>query len=518
MDGDLTERARSGIEDPERHTPMRYAWVVVATTTPTAPRTVGRYSILGEVASGGMATVYLGRMDGPAGFSLIVAIKRLHALMAAEPEFTEMLRDEARLAGRVRHPNVVPIIDVVEEQGEISLVMEYVRGESLAGLMRMARRRGRAGAPPAIAIALLIGVLDGLHAAHEARGDRGEPLGIVHRDVSPQNVIVGTDGVARVLDFGIAKAAGRLHETLNGAVKGKAPYMSPEQVRGRELDRRSDVYAAAVVLWEVLTGRRLYAGPTHVAILTKVLDASAVPPSTIVDGLPPGLDAVILTALAKEPADRFATAKEFAIALETLVPPASPRLVSDWVLGLAAAAISARAEMESEAGMASASAIRRPPSQPDHSHDREASIPTQTEPEAPLESGRLDDDGGTRRLLGLGVLLCLGFALGLVLVSSLVVARRPSQRSTGLVPPITTTPLPVVVLAPSPTAPVVTAPVAPMPTEDPQPLVPSASARRRAAPRASASASAASADPMRACDPPYTIDAEGIFVPKPQCF
>src|SRR5262245_51026591 len=169
---------------------------------------IGRYALHGELASGGMATVHLGRLLGPVGFSRTVAIKRLHAQYAQDPEFVSMFLDEARLAARIRHPNVVPTLDVVATSGELFLVMEYVPGESLSRLARAARDRMER-MPPRIVSAIMSGVLHGLHAAHEAKSERGEPLGIVHRDVSPQNVLVGTDGVARVLDFGVAKAAGR---------------------------------------------------------------------------------------------------------------------------------------------------------------------------------------------------------------------------------------------------------------------------------------------------------------------
>ncbi len=180
----------------------------------TIPRVFDRYRIGEAIASGGMATVHLGRLVGPAGFSRTVAIKRLHAYLAAEsPEFVERFVDEARIASRVRHANVVPTLDVIAKDEELLLVLDYVHGESLARVRKMALELGER-IPPRIASAIVVGVLRGLHAAHEATSTRGTPLDIVHRDVSPQNVLVGVDGVARVLDFGIAKAAGRVHETF----------------------------------------------------------------------------------------------------------------------------------------------------------------------------------------------------------------------------------------------------------------------------------------------------------------
>ncbi|HEY6462542.1 MAG TPA: serine/threonine-protein kinase, partial [Polyangiaceae bacterium] len=224
-------------------------------------RVVGRYAVFDEIAVGGMATVHVGRLLGPAGFSRTVAMKHLHKQFAGDPEFVAMFLDEARIAARIRHPNVVSTLDVVTLDGELYLVMDYVAGESVAHLLRGLRRRD-AFVPPRIAVTIACDMLAGLHAAHEATDDHGQPLGIVHRDVSPQNVLVGTDGSARVVDFGVAKAAGRMQTTREGQVKGKAAYMAQEQLRGGAVDRRTDVYSAAVVLWETLTGERLFKSDT----------------------------------------------------------------------------------------------------------------------------------------------------------------------------------------------------------------------------------------------------------------
>src|ERR1022692_1337015 len=165
-----------------------------------APRIIGRYALYGKIAQGGLATVHLGRLLGPVGFARTVAIKRMHSQFAEDPEFVSKFLDEARLAARIRHPNVVPTLDVVATDGELFLVMDYVQGETLARLQRLLKAQGKTIPLPIVA-ALFSGILHGLHAAHEAKNERGEPLGMVHRDVSPQNVIVGTDGVPRVLDF-----------------------------------------------------------------------------------------------------------------------------------------------------------------------------------------------------------------------------------------------------------------------------------------------------------------------------
>jgi serine/threonine-protein kinase len=315
-------------------------------------RVVGRYALYGEIAAGGMATVHFGRLLGPVGFSRTVAIKRLHPQFAKDPEFVSMFLDEARLAARIRHPNVVPTLDVVATQGELFLVMDYVQGESLSRLIRASRDRGER-IPIRMASAIIGGALHGLHAAHEAKNERGEPLHIVHRDISPQNVLVGTDGVARVLDFGVAKAAGRVQTTREGQLKGKLAYMAPEQING-QVTRQTDVYAAAIVLWETLTGQRLFAGENEGQILSKVMGELVQPPSVVAPELPVGVDEVVLRGLAREPAHRYATAREFAIALERCAGIASSTEVGEWVEAIAHPALTKRAEKIAEIESSSA--------------------------------------------------------------------------------------------------------------------------------------------------------------------
>jgi serine/threonine-protein kinase len=308
-----------------------------------------------------MATVHLGRLLGPVGFSRTVAIKRLHAQFASDPEFVSMFLDEARLAARIRHPNVVPTLDVVATGGELFLVMEYVPGESIARLSRALRERQQT-LPTRILSAVMAGVLHGLHAAHEAKDERGHPLGIVHRDMSPQNVLVGTDGVARVLDFGVAKAAGRMQTTREGQIKGKLSYMPPEQLRGATVNRQSDIYAAGVMLWELVTGQRLFAGDNEGAIVAKVLEGRVEAPTKVlmrgmnrnqtlndssIRGLE-DLDATILRALAMEPENRFATAREMAVEIERKLQPATGSEVADWVEHIARDVLHSRAAMVAE--------------------------------------------------------------------------------------------------------------------------------------------------------------------------
>lgn len=306
------------------------------------PRTVGRYGLGGLIASGGMAAVHLGRVRGAVGFSRLVAIKRMHPHFASDPDFATMFADEARLAARIRHPNVVSTLDVVFEGGNLSIVMEYIEGVTLAQLMKIVTERG-VPMPATIAVAILRDLLEGLHSAHEAVDTDGRPLGIVHRDVSPQNVIVGVDGGARVLDFGIAKANVRLHATREGSgLKGKLAYMSPEQLEGGSGVRQSDLFAAAIVLWEALTSQRAYAGQNEGAIVARVLRGPPPAPSSVRPELGTAYDPVVMRGLARIPEERFESARDMAIALTDAGEPASAAEVGEWVKEVAALPLAER--------------------------------------------------------------------------------------------------------------------------------------------------------------------------------
>ncbi|MDP8998578.1 MAG: protein kinase [Myxococcota bacterium] len=294
------------------------------------------------MASGGMATVHFGRLQGAAGFARSVAIKRLHPQYAKDADFVGMFLDEARLAARIAHPNVVPTLDVVAQGEDLLLVMEYVRGSALSRLLRTLTQKGER-MPPRIAAAIAAGVLRGLHAAHEAKSETGEALEIVHRDVSPQNVLVGTDGIPRVLDFGVAKAAGRVQTTREGQLKGKLAYMAPEQITTGSVTRKTDVYAAAVVLWEMLTGRRLFRADNEAKLLSLVLDSEVQLPSALVEGLPVGFDRVVERGLDRDPAKRYATAREMAIEVEAVAGIAAQTEVGEWVEIIAADELRERA-------------------------------------------------------------------------------------------------------------------------------------------------------------------------------
>jgi serine/threonine-protein kinase len=306
------------------------------------PRVVGRYALYDEIAAGGMATVHYGRLLGPVGFSRTVAIKRLHAQHAKDPEFVSMFLDEARLAARIQHPNVVQTLDVVSTDDELFLVMDYVQGESVARLIRASAADNKP-IPLEVVSAIICGALLGLHAAHEAIDEAGKPLGIVHRDVSPQNILVGADGVPRVLDFGVAKAAGRVQTTREGQLKGKIAYMAQEQLNLTAVDRRADVYATGVVLWEALTLTRLYAGENEAGIMAKVLKGVPPPPSSITP-VPEAVEKIVMRALEYDQPKRFPSAKEMATALEAAIPMASAPRVAEWVERLVGGQLAVRRE------------------------------------------------------------------------------------------------------------------------------------------------------------------------------
>jgi serine/threonine-protein kinase len=278
-----------------------------------------------------MAKVFLGELRGDGGFARAVAIKIAHPGFASDTEFSKALLDEARIAVRIRHVNVVSMLDVVEHESELALVMDYVHGESLSRLLSSARLREQR-VPHGIAVAIVLDVLRGLHAAHETTDERGVPLEVVHRDVSPQNVLVGIDGVTRITDFGVAKARGRLLTTRDGALKGKLAYMAPEQLRGGIVTRQADVYAAAVLLWEMLAGVRLFRSENEGEVVQRVLFDVVAAPGKRVQGIPAGLDDIVMRGLARETNDRYASALEMATALERSgVGAATPREVGAWV-------------------------------------------------------------------------------------------------------------------------------------------------------------------------------------------
>jgi serine/threonine-protein kinase len=282
---------------------------------PTTRRRLGKYVLLGRLGHGGMGKIYLGYAPGPAGIEKLLVVKRLHSHLTGDPVLVNSFLDEARLSMALNHPNIVHTYDVGEVDGRYFMVMEYIEGQNLGVVLRTAKR---SGVYPSSALwsGLFLSVLDGLHAAHIAHDARGRPLHIIHRDVSPQNVLVTYEGLPKLVDFGIAKAAMRVSETDAGVLKGKYAYMSPEQVRGEPLDVRSDVFAAGIVLWEMLAGRRLYKADTLVRSVERILTEQPISPMRVNADCDPELAKVAFKALQKDKEHRFTTALEMKEALD----------------------------------------------------------------------------------------------------------------------------------------------------------------------------------------------------------
>jgi eukaryotic-like serine/threonine-protein kinase len=273
------------------------------------PERIGRYELLLPIGSGGMATVFLARASGVGGFERDVALKIIHAHLRADEDSKLHLLDEARLAARIRHPNVVPVIEVGDDPFGVYLVMDYVEGDSLAGVMRVTK--GQSERLPLRHVArILSDTLSGLHAAHELTNESGKALGLVHRDYTPQNILVGIDGISRLSDFSVAKAGDRAVRTRTGLVKGKIAYMSPEQARGHTVDRRCDVWAAGIVAWELIAWRRLHKKVDAVSTLLSVV--TEVPPRlrSVDPEIPEALDDVVARALTMDVESRIPSAIE----------------------------------------------------------------------------------------------------------------------------------------------------------------------------------------------------------------
>lgn len=312
--------------------------------------TVGRYALFEQFAAGGMATVHFGRLDGAGGFARVVAIKKLLPHLVENHEFTEMLLTEARLAARVRHPNVAATLDVVATKGDVLLVLDYVHGEALSTLCRTQAKQKKDHVPLPIAVSITLDLLQGLAAIHDATDEKGRSLSLVHRDVSPPNVIVGADGVARVLDFGIATALEHIEESAPERRKGKRGYMSPERLRGERLTQRSDVFSAGIVIWELLAMRRLFPADQEKEPGDAVLRGDYPRLSQYRPDLPPAIDAIVMRALSMSEADRFAGMHELTDAFEAAAPArANARRVGEWVLDLARDALAERTRMVARA-------------------------------------------------------------------------------------------------------------------------------------------------------------------------
>jgi eukaryotic-like serine/threonine-protein kinase len=514
---------------------------------------IGRYRLLEPIGHGGMATVHLAQQLGAAGFSRHVAVKRLHPQYATDPHFVSMFLDEARLASRIRDVHVVEVLDVLEIGTEILMVMPLIDGVTLTTLLRnvtAARRR----MPLPIASAIVVGLLRGLHAAHTATGPDGAPLEIIHRDVSPQNVLVGVDGVTRVLDFGVAKANGQLHATRAGEVRGKPAYMAPEHLRSGATIR-SDLYSAAVVLWEAITCDRLFVSESEAGLLTQVLEGRVRSPREVAPEIPPALDALVMRSLSYDPRGRPPSAERMAQELAAIVPPSPLSDVGRFVSRFGGEQLErlSQAMRAVDRGLTPPAVVApsTPPSPP---------MPQRMLSDMPAGSalrrgaGEVTQTGPTagpalppprRRPLwlpALSAMTVLGVAGGATLawrVGSPLPAPAPSSESAGLVldeareadSEVSSAAEPMVLPSSRESADREAAPAEPAASASSQPsALPSSSGAappprttaQPPTPTKTAEPTSAPAEPQPAkskdCDPPYELDQNGVRRVKTRCF
>jgi serine/threonine-protein kinase len=456
--------------------------LVMAEPSTSSRLVVGEYELHDRIGEGGFAFVHAARKRGVPGFSPIVAVKRLKPALADDRDAVAALVEEVRTSSLVHHPNVVTTLDAVAEGRDVLLVLELVIGASLARLIANAKKRGER-APPPVACAIVAGMLRGLAAAHEARHG-GELLGLVHRDVSPENVLVDEHGTAKLSDFGIAKARGRLLATAPDVLKGKLRYMSPEYLRGTTIDARADVHAAGVVLWEVLTGRAAFAGDDD-AVIKAICAAELAPPSTLAD-TPPSLDRVIAKSVTRTSAERYGSARAMLDELESAAPAATAEEVARWLASTApdelASLRSAVSVLEREATAVNLVASAAPP---------------KGVAEAPARGAWTR---GRMLLLLCVVPICAGLVFAMT-------RDRPAGEREGAAPVERT-------IASASSAP--PSPAAPSPAESAA-VTPSATTTV-ATPRTPAVRAGTRAHGRtKACEPPWTLDEKGIKHYKDEC-
>jgi serine/threonine-protein kinase len=288
---------------------------VVVPLEPGVPVRVGRYEVISHLATGGMAQIFLARQTGLGAFERHVVLKTILRERASDQRFITMFLDEAKLAATLNHQNIAQVYEVDQADGAYFMAMEYVHGENARAILETTLRRGWT-IPLELAVMIVSGAAAGLHHAHERKGKNGQPLNIVHRDVSPANIMVGYDGSVKVLDFGIAKAEERATKTVGGTIKGKYGYMSPEQCKGKAIDRRSDIFALGICLYEMTTLRRAFKGNDDFETMKRIVAGDVILPSVAVPGYPRELEAIVLTAMANDPNARFQTAAEMIEALD----------------------------------------------------------------------------------------------------------------------------------------------------------------------------------------------------------
>jgi serine/threonine-protein kinase len=425
-------------------------------------RRLGRYELLVPVGAGGMAVVWAARLHGTHGFAKKVAVKVMLPVLAADPRFTEMFLGEARLASGVVHPNVCAVLDLGEHEGLPYLAMEWIDGDSLATLGRV---------PHDIASRIALDAARGLHAAHDATDESGAALGIVHRDVSPQNLLVNAEGSVKVADFGVAKATARGTQTKSGYVKGKVQYLAPEQVYSEDVDRRTDVFALGIVLYEAITGVHPFAAATDVATLARIANAEPARPIPELDpDCPADLAAIVARALAKDSGARYASMAELADDLEARGGPCTAAALATFVKERIGEKLAER-----RAAIAGAASGMAPAN----------GVPERTEPATPAAWTK--PDARTRTSwLALVAAMAVGGAIALVARASATAPAAPpsvaAPAKTVVPEPVVTTPSPLVPPSVASASPVPTSTAVPATRAHPAPAVTpstSASTKRR---------------------------------------
>jgi serine/threonine protein kinase len=446
------------------------------------PARLGRYELLRPIGVGGMAELHLARAAGAAGVEKLLAIKRILPEHARDPAFVDMFLNEARIAATLQHPNVVHVYDFGVEGGDYFLAMEFLDGGDVRGVLHALEHEGRA-MPLEVAVAIAAGVAAGLHYVHEKRDAGGRPLALVHRDVSPQNIFVTLEGEVKLVDFGIAKATLLDGRTRAGTRKGKPAYMSPEQCRAEPLDRRSDIFALAIVLWELTVDRPLFEHTSDAEVMRAVVDRDAPLPSRRVPGYPPALERIVLKGLARDRERRYATAQEMQADLEEFAASSglsiSPRVVSAFMRGLVDGDAIGSWHRETQIGSGAGDLISTVLDAPGPAGESAAAAQARrTRPAAPR----------ARRHVSWAVwLACAVLAAGGV--GAAVLARRPRP-----MPALAAPPAPAPSLDTSRASPSVVAPAAPPPATAP--------AAHRPPPRRPRRTAAASPSPLpEAWDP-----------------
>jgi len=378
---------------------------------------IGKFEIINRIAAGGMAELYVARTRAAHGFEKVVALKRIFPHFLEDEDFVEMFLHEARLAARLHHPNIAQVYEIGDDDGVYFFTMEYVLGQDLRRIIRAVRKGGGWLTLDQI-ITIVTQTAAGLHYAHEREGPGGKPLGIVHRDISPSNLLVSYDGGVKLVDFGIARAASRRQVTQAGTLKGKIPYMSPEQCRGEPLDRRSDIYSLGIILWELALCRQLWAGAADFSLVKRIATEDAPAPTAFLPNFPKDLEAIIMRALAHDRDERYATAQEFQVDLEEFARERKLALSSiglgQFMQGLFADAIA-----EQKAALVEARAGKRTLFPSFESSDATAQAPIDNSTTL-VSSGELNLDGrergGSRVMtalaVGVGALVLVAVGLG----------------------------------------------------------------------------------------------------------